>query len=238
MKTKKSKKNKHGQSDRSDQSQQLHFFQCFEKLFDHSFHNYSLYSQSIDDYIQKKKPSLRRRAIYHTITLNALMAAIMYLMICSEPDKDGIQYLGAPMTFTDNKDAILFVILFVLTSLVSLGLVVNRLVVFFQMDAFAINVYTAVKVARSKFTSDRLDQQYAVSNVMITLLTKFPYWIVITVLLISNGVYAYCNYEANSDLIMLIVNLALFALWSKTFVDTLIVDILFILLDSVISSMK
>ena len=234
MKTKKSKKNKHGQSDRSDQLEQLHFFQCLNKLFDHSFRYYSLYSESIDDYIQKKKPSLRRRAIYHTITFNALMAAFIYLMIHSHGDGDDIQYLGAPITFLDDQGGILYA----LTSLVSLGLVVNRLVVLFEMDAFAISVYTAAKVARSKFTSDNLNQQYSILNDMITHVTKFTYLIMITVLLTSSCVHAYRNYMGNSDVIMLIVNMALFSLWSKTFVDTLIVDTLLVMLNSVISYIK
>ena len=87
MMTKKSKKIKHGQINRSDQSVQsdqsedANKIQCLEELFDYLSRNYSLYSQSIDDYIQNKKPSLRRRVIYHTITFKALLTSIMYLMI-------------------------------------------------------------------------------------------------------------------------------------------------------------
>ena len=105
MKIKKSKKRKKNcQSNRSDQSdksvktpKEMDKVECLEKVFDYLFRNYTLYSQSIDDYINKSKPSLRRRIIYHTITLNALMASILYLVLYLHPDRDEIKYLGAPM---------------------------------------------------------------------------------------------------------------------------------------------
>ena len=63
----KQKKKKNGQSHRSHQSdeakspdREFDKVQCLGKVFEYLFRNYSLYSQSIDDYIQKKRPSLRR----------------------------------------------------------------------------------------------------------------------------------------------------------------------------------
>ena len=104
MKTKKNKKNtkfKPGRSDRPDQSNQSQFVQCLDKVFELLFRNYTLYSESIDDYIQKKKPSLRRSVIYHTITVNLLVASIinLYLSQLNHSDRGVTLYLGAPLTF-------------------------------------------------------------------------------------------------------------------------------------------
>ena len=129
MMTKKSKKNtkfKHGQSDPSNPS---YLVQSLDKMFEISSLNYSIYSQSIDDYIQKRKPSLRRRVIYHTITVNLLLVSIIYLNVATikPTDSDVIQYLGAPSSFLhDQKDSWL---IYVMGSFVLISMVLSRCVI-------------------------------------------------------------------------------------------------------------
>ena len=95
MKTKKAKKIQH---DQFDQSERVKKIECLEKLLQHSFRNYTYYSESIDDYNKRKKPSLRRRIIYYTITANAFIVSLLYFALLIHNNEDDIQYLGAPTT--------------------------------------------------------------------------------------------------------------------------------------------
>ena len=101
MNTKKNKKSTHSGTDRSDQSygsDKKDKIECLEKLFYHSFRNFTLYSVSIEQFITRDKPSLRRRVVYHTNTFNLLIASLVYSYLFIHNNEDDIQYIGAPIT--------------------------------------------------------------------------------------------------------------------------------------------
>ena len=106
-------------SDGIDQWERSENLKSWNKLLEKSFGNKSFYSESIDQYMSGKKPSLRRRVIYHTITVNALMVSIFNLALNKHPEREGIKYLGTPLTliFYDDKNWLTYVIFFWLSFL-------------------------------------------------------------------------------------------------------------------------
>ena len=75
-------------------SLKVHHAVLLDEGFEYLFRNYVFYSQSIEDYVNKKKPSLRRRVINHTITVNAFIASILYLALSIRSNRGVTLYLG------------------------------------------------------------------------------------------------------------------------------------------------
>ena len=228
----KKKKKKNGQSDISVQSdeakspdRELDKFESLEKVFDCLFRNYTLYSQSIDDYIKKKKPSLRRRVIYHTITLNVFLASIIYLALYMHSARDEIRYLGSPLTYIFINDYMWFGSLVYSIGLMSI--VFYRMSVFHYESRFQFipnDNFSSMKVLKhnklSKNHKNPNDCDPTLSYFVNLLEPRLDSPTKNTLALIVCCILPY-NYQigTHSQMIMINVSLAMFAICLKTIND-------------------
>ena len=226
MKTKKSKKIQHNRTDTSNQfdhSERLEEVQCLEKFLQHLFRNYTFYSESIDDYNKRKKPSLRRRVIYHTITVNAFIASLLYLALLIHNNEDDIQYLGAPITliFTTEFNRIAYFICFITSCVI----VVNRLCLY-NFESWFIylidDLYQRMKVRIVK--NNKKNNQFDLDS--YSFLAKSLAGLFLSHLLYLFIYSSPVHMPPYSDLIMFIVNLAMFSIWVKDVVDASMLGII------------
>ena len=216
MKTKKSKKIQH------DHSERLEEVQCLEKFLQHLFRNYTFYSESIDDYNKRKKPSLRRRVIYHTITVNAFMASLLYLALLIHNNEDDIQYLGAPITliFITEFNRIAYFMCFITSCVI----VVNRLCLFNFESWFIYLIDQRMKVRKinNKNKNNQFDSYLHSNSSLAKSLAGLFLSHLLYLFIYSSPVHI----PPYSDLIMFIVNLAMFSIWVKDVVDASMLGII------------
>ena len=229
MKTKKSERIKHGTFDASDHLDKL---KSLDKLFEYSFRNYSFYSQSIDDYINKRKPSLRRRVIYHTITVNLLITSIINLALLEPPAREGIKYYGVGLTFISFDDH--------LNWQISVSSSVLSFINFYsrcyqsncenRFDFYPFHLYYVMKsgkrVKRIKFRPICL----TLANVCVNYLNIFDNYYIQFYILIKSSNYCFYLFGTGFNAILFIVNLAHFVLWAKTVVDMLVMILINVIL--------
>ena len=214
--------------------------QLFDEAFDYSFRTYSLYSESLDDYIKKKAPSLRRRAMYHTITVNLFVASILYLTLAINPD--GIKYLGAPLTFILLDDFVgqigYFVcsIKLIIVTLLRLCIAHNES----RFQYFIMDLYYAMKVENPDLNYNKAFHKalqqvinriefnpkfFLLANLWIAIITKILYQSYQPYILLIVWVYAYLNNGSGPHMFMIIVNVAVSALWANTLKDMTVIGI-------------
>ena len=202
----------------------------FAKMFEYSFSNYSFYSQSINDYFKRKKPSLRRRFIYHTITINIFMQLILYLFLINYPERQGIKYLGAPLTLltNGNNDWLIYV----LCSFVLFYILYLRIYYSNRENNFNFHPFDYYQDMKTFEPGDRLtlrESYYKFSNVLVDGLKKFNNCMKV-IIMMSISYLTFYEMGTDSDAVMLIVNLILLALSVKTIIDMFVMVITILIL--------
>ena len=230
MKTKKSKKNtkfKYGRSNRSDNSEQIYFVQLLDQMFEISSLNYTLYSQSIDDYIQKKKPSLRRRVIYHTITVNAFFSSILNLylalIVIYNTNSDVTRYICASLSFQLDDQIHLFI--YVLFSMMLMLIVVFRMSTFRSESRFKFIIYDLfydIKVGKYGFEVNKINENNQNFDLFLNLFaSSHNAYFLYAYSMVFICYYTYFNLGIHFDILMFIVNFAQFAMSVKAILNTL-----------------
>ena len=213
MKTKKSMKNtklKHGQPDPPNPSCLV---QSLDKMFEISSLNYSIYSQSIDDYIQKKKPSLRRRVIYHTITVNLLLVSIIYLNVATikPTDSDVIQYLGAPSSLVHDQESCWLI--YVLASQGLLCMIISRCVIHHfenRFECIAYDLFYEIKSGKLGSKVNKINQNNDIIDPFFFFYAIYVNRYLLYAIIMMTSYYTYSYFGTHSDIIMLIVNMSQF----------------------------
>ena len=231
-KTKKNKKKKKNGDlvesntpEQSDESKILDKVECLEKMFEYSFRNYSLYSESIDDYINKKKPSLRKRLIYHTITLNLFITSLIYLSLYLNSAGNNIKYLGTPLTYIFVYENTYFG--YFLFSIGLMSIVFYRMSVFYSESRFqfiAYDNFCSMKVFKQNKLSNNQKNPIDCDSTLsrcVNLSDSRSDFNPLT--LTKCCIIPFYHLATLSEVIMVNVSLAMFVICLKTITDTIII---------------
>ena len=208
-----------------------------DKYFKYSYHKYVYYSDSIEHYIERRKPSYRRRFIYHSITGHLFVIFLVYCLITLYSDRYAIRNLGIPYfaLFPERETER---IVYAMYSFLMLIMILFRLIIFhyesrFQM--FALDFIYALKGQKLEFKLNNTNQ-----NKFNSMFYIFYHVFIRSVILIAGNfiyaanlvmcVYVYLYSEHQLNLSMLIVNFAMFVLAIDSALNSSLIPITLIIM--------
>ena len=208
-----------------------------DKYFKYGYHKYVYYSDSIEHYIERRKPSYRRRFIYHSITGHLFVVFLVYCLITVYSDRNAIRNLGIPYfaLFPERKTER---IVYAMYSFVMLTMFFIRLIIFHyesRFQLFALDFVYSLKGHKSEFKLNNTNQNkfnnlfyifYHVFNRGVILIAgNFIYGVN---LLVCVYVYLYSEYQLN--LSMLIVNFAMFVLAIESVLNSALIPLTLVII--------
>ena len=124
-----------------------------DKYFRFGYNKYVFYSDSIDHYIGRQRPSLRRMMIYHAINANLMVVFLVYAVIAIHPNRQVIKNLGPPY-FTVSIEGARERIVLAMYSFIVLVILLARLAFFHyesRFQLFALDFLYQLRGRRSPF---------------------------------------------------------------------------------------
>ena len=200
-----------------------------DKYFEFGFSKYAFYSHSIDHCIARRKPSFRRRVIYHSISAHIFLASLINGLIAVHPNRHDIKNLGPPyfaMSIKEEKERIMLAMQAFLSLIVFLArLLEYHLESSFQL--FSLEFIYSLRNNKQAFKLNKTNQNkfnvlfYTLFYMFtrgVTIMYGYSLYAFHTVLF----VYAYLISDHHLDKRMMMVNLAIFVLWVKTALDSIV----------------
>ena len=216
---------------------QINLVKLIDKYFDFGYRNHVYYSDSIDYYIYRRKPLLRRRLIYHSITGHLFISFLVYCVVATHPDRYAILNLGMPyfgISMKRQQEQIVNALYSFFCLIIFLArITISHLEARFKL--FGHDFLYSLRFGRQLFKLNKRDQTRF--NFLFYLF--FQVFIRTTILFTSYSVfavnsmiclYAYLTSEHTLNPIMLVVNLAMFILFIKTMLYTALTAITMIVM--------
>ena len=216
---------------------QINLDKLIDKYFDFGCRNYVFYSDSIVHYIARRKPSLRRRMIYHLITGHMFVAFLVYCLIATHPDRYAILNLGMPyfgISMKHQQERIVNAMYsFFALIMFLIRVTVSHLLAHFKL--FGLDFIYSLKFGRQLFKLNKRNQTrfnllfYVFYHVFMRGMTLFASNFIFA-LNSMICLYVYLTSEHPLNPIMLVVNLAMFFLFIKTLFYTTLTGITMIVM--------